>query len=585
MALLDEYKFTVTPSGGGVSRQVYPRLDRVLFRDQKQGQGPFFKKEIATDLIFTGDDFVYFYGIYNTNPCRSFTLTVEQRDTGAGAWLVVLRSRIGLGEATYDPARNIVIFKPLKGQMDKCFRTAMKQKQNILALAPSVNVRTLVGVIEEEICANEVPLAAFDGTHIQDCIPGGAITNKWAMVNHDEYITNTTPDGLMQTVTIWQRERWNKPGSPLDIETWTDIGGTLYRPIRVFGSSVSTIDSSYSYTGHTAVYGEAERNRRLDGGRRLNTVITGLVSAINCDITVVSNFLNINPDSTAPGNLPYFSAFDYLHDLLIYQRTDIMRIEADENATKLEWSLEDVLKMLEAFNTFWYIDPVDNGPDILRIEHVSYRGESQQNDFTLPDYAAFVREHTKFTTSARDNVPPFEQFTIFGGRLGTYFSSARIQYNPECVGGEEPVNYDFLNFATDFEGQVMADSASDTGDGAFLMSTCKYDNVLYMLQHGNNFNGILSWRYILEFFWRYDRPQRNGTVVYQGGLPSDPIVSQTVRPNREADPIRVPVTRPQYRAFNAQMLQKTPLGWGRPDEATYDSKTGILEIKLRYSTP
>ena len=88
--------------------------------------------------------------------------------------------------------------------------------------------------------------------------------------------------------------------------------------------------------------------------RTLEDVLQGAIDDIDCGITEIrSDYFGINPPGTAPSNTAYDYAGDHLQNMLIFDKSDIVRVTASNDATVLTATirgfLDDIRDCLDVY--------------------------------------------------------------------------------------------------------------------------------------------------------------------------------------------------------------------------------------------
>ncbi len=230
---------------------------------------------------------------------------------------------------------------------------------------------------------------------------------------------------------------------------------------------------------------------RYRNGRLFNEAMEDMVGKLNCELLLVSDFFNINPDFTAPSNPAYLAAQLDLHHLVIFQKSDIKRHSATDPSVRPAWdtNFRDFLNDLKLmFNVRWR---TENG--VLRIEHVSYFESLAGADYTDAKYERILDENTI-------DIKEITKFKWRDVRATDYFKGHPIEIY--CGEGEETKQVAL--FYTDVSFALTTDGLEAVGDdGFFLMSTYIDEEEEYRIKENNR---PLSWTELHFNYHRHDMP-------------------------------------------------------------------------------
>lgn len=562
MALLTKYRFEVID--GATVKDVTPMNDRLQMEWERKDNARYFRKALKTPLRFIKTDFKYFEDEYAENECKSFVVKIYRKCLSQ-TFTLWHEGKIYLNDGKYDHARGIVEFEVEPTDLYTCFLKNIKKKVNLLEFGTSKKTLNIAGTIVETECIGSLGLP---GQHL-DCIPGGATAGLWTVINHTD--NENYPDPPSRKTT-WAREEWGTSTPPDD--SWTLVGGTWVRKV-VIASSVTNNNLPPFYTYEAFLF-DFSTQGGIDNGRLFKDILDDVINAAGCGFDlIVSNFFDVNPDSTNPTNDAYTRAATRLKYMMIYQRTDIMKWNASDNATRADITIEDFLKVLQdLFQVYWVIVETEDGLT-FRLEHVSYFAAVNQNDFTVGSYADFTRAYKRYTVAGKDKVPPYEVFSNPGSRQNSVFADTRITYAANCVTSDQQRENPVPIVSTDLKGTIYNDLLNP--EGLFFMATYKIGSTHYVYQDYSQLNGSLSWWELVRYYWMHDRFNGAGTITtFTNTATVDFLTKKRIKEQPE---IKIPVPCDVQEDFNPDALQKLPLGWSEVRAATYDSKTETLSLK------
>lgn len=561
MPLLDKYSFEVDGGSGPVT--VTPTNDRLQVEWQRKDGALFFRKTLKTPLRFTGADFVMFETAFAANECGVYDVTIYRKcgNQIPVTWMV---GKIYLNDGKYDHARGVVEYEMETVDLYTCFLKNIKKKINLLDYGTPLKSYNASGTIVTEVCtANNT----IDYNPI-DCLPGGASAGLWTAIKH----TVVTDAGTGVSETTWAREVWGATTPP--DSSWTLVGGQYVREVVIY-SAVILDDFLPDYTYEAFLY-DFDDQGGIDNGRLLRDILEDVVNASGCGFNLVtSDFFDVNPLNLHPTNIAYERADERLKHLIIYQRTDVVKWNAANNAVRADITIDDFLKVLFGlFQAYWVIKETEDGLT-FQVEHVSYFSAVNQNDFTAGAYAVYTRGYRRYTAAGKDIVPPFEVFSNPGSRQNSVFSDTRITYPAECVTSDQQKENTVTQASTDLAGTMYNDLLNP--DGLFFMATFPQADKYYIFQDYFQINGCLSWWELVNYYWLHDRFAATGTITQYDNEADVTFLSR--KRIKEQPEIKIPVACDVEADFSPDALQRLPLGWSEVQTATYDTKTEVLALK------
>lgn len=579
VALNRKYRFDIID--GPTTTTMRPLNDRVVLAYERDGDKRFFRKVLKTQLRFAGTDYDFFKNGLDLGICNNYGLNIYRNDDGAGfdLWF---EGRIYLSNCRFDYSRGICELTVETEDVYTCIDNNLKTKINWLDYGVPANAYNIVGTFETVVCkfvetfTDQEQLTTF--TPI-DCITGGAEAGQYVITNHRQLITSFIMPQQMTTTTEWTREVVFSVTSPDD--TFTEISpGKWARPAAIIPgeyrpfAEALIVETDYYYNAKILDYGT---NTGLDNGRRISEVLPLVVDTFLCDLDVVSDFLNINPVATYPTNTAYTRALERLQDVFYYQRSDVVKWNADNNATKLEMTFEDFINaLLGPLNGAWTIEVIADVPT-LRIEHISYFAGTNQNDFTTSQYLKYHRGRAQIDIDAKEDIPKYDQFSF--GESGTdYFKPSQIMYQG-CSSTTDSRENTYTAVSNDLS--WLSDKEEGRGtDGITFVATYEFEGKNYIFNDHTRVNGALSWRDILPNYWVYERPAPDFAIVT--GTYSDSYTAESLKKMKKQAPIQIPITSAVQDTFNASLLQKSTIGWGEVESAEFDTLTNALTTSLLF---
>lgn len=574
-SLLDTFRFTANDGTG--DHTVTP-VNRTLSRQwEREGDTRAYRLKLTTKLLFRGEDYTYFRDLYDAGECTEVTLLIENK-CGAD-WATWHEGIVPIFTGEYNASRCEVTFEVRPADVYECAKQGFEIRKNWLEYAEPTSIKTLTGTIETITCSQTgvvspgAPMAPGGGPYImwfyKGCW-GSGYTNSadpdpalaWRPITHlQHYYIGTTFD----VSTTWARETTTSVGAPMG-DGWINISGTTWvRPVNVGSSKITTpigglelLEQQYE--------AQIINSAPVSNGRKLSDILPALVAEIDCDFDeVVSNFFNINPDATNPSNDAYDFAADNMADVFFFQKSDIVRASAANDATRFRFSLKEFFEELKLLNIFYSIT-VDSGLKKLRIEHYTYWDGANGLDLTTLDAGKYIEGKDSFQVESQ--VPNFESFS-YQESFREKFMTKRITYPAACAtvqGDERTAN----QMCADFGGLI---ENPDAGlDGFFLMATLDTGSEYLINTLGGEANGAFAWENILPALWADGRFHMDATANVPG------YTVNSIKKTRQQSQITIKFCCDD--TFEASKLIQTQLGWGEVKTATHDVERGTLKIDL-----
>ena len=571
-SLFESFRFTV--SDGVTDTTVTPLISGLKRSWQREGDTRSYRVKLNTKLLFRKDDYVLFRALYDTGDCTEVTLLIE--NYCGGEWVTWHEGLIPIFQGDYNASRCTVEFDILPNDVYECANKGFNLGANWLDYATPVTVKTLYGEIETISChiiTNAgLPVNTFKfykgcwDTGYTDS-PDPDPTTAWRPISHSQGFDFITITGLWRftVTTTWARETIDSVGMPVGGGWINTTGTTWVRPIPV--SFVNKTSGSQQY--HFAWEARLINSQPVSNGRALGDVLTEAVAALDCDFdSVVSNFFGINPDATEPSNVPYTYAAANFQNVFFYQKSDIVRATASNDATRFTISIKEFFEELKILNVSWAITNV-GGVKTLRIEHYTYFEGANGLDLTTADGGKYIVGLDSF--KAETAVPNFESFA-YQESYREKFLVKRITYPADCAttqGDERTAN----QMNADFGGLVENPDAGlegfflmateDIGGGEFLMNTL-----------GGEANGAFAWENLLPALWADGRFHMDATA----NVPGYAVTS--VAKNRLSPRITAKYCCDDE--FVASELVKNQLGWGEVKTAEQDTERGTIALTLLH---
>jgi hypothetical protein len=397
------------------------------------------------------------------------------------------------------------------------------------------------------------------------------IRTQWVREFVSDPTHATTPPGVgwLSVTDGWARQ---VPTQITDIWT-TEMEGGREHITEYFGTN------NYDIGLHSVrvVLGLNEDGSSVfTNGKTLNSVIEDWLSG--CDITVISNFFNINPDATNPDNDYYTNAAVDAHALYLFQVTDIARIDETESATI---ALTNFKKIIDALKMAFNVD-IELEGDVVRIEHVSYWEREVNMDLTQLEFIKWIDGKWKYTYD-QAKLPQREEYKwgMESDKAGGDFDGWPIEYDNNCVNDtDDPVITEIIanQFITNVRFVINNEDFFDSELLVLVSTTAGVINSAIQPLSGNSkLNGNLALGYLLPRYHTHSRPFKTGFINK-----NETTFYRSLRLKIQ-EAISFPMQCDDYmNNYDPAGLIKTQLGAGEIDKATYHEPAGKLTVTLRH---
>lgn len=570
-SLFDTFRFTA--NDGVADTTVTPLNSGLRRRWEREGDTRSYRAKLATKLLFKGADYTYFRDLYDAGDCDEVTLLIE--NYCGGAWVTWHEGVIPIYNGEYNASRCEVEFEIKPADVYECANKSFDIRENWIELTSSTSVKILLGTIELDTCSElgfTVASPSTDLSFFKDCwSPGDPPTSStdpdaataWRPISHDQ---TTVWNGSIWEVmgsTTWAREKITSVGAPDGIG-WINISGTTWvRPLPLTMSEIIYEPVDYGVTWEARTLNQAP----VSNGHRLENLLEAVTLSLDCDFdSIISNFFNINPDATNPTNDAYTFATDNLADCFFFQKSDIVRASATNDASRFTYSMKEFLEEMKILNVFWAITNVA-GVKTLRLEHYTYFDGANGLDLTTLDGGKYIVGLDNFKTE--NEVPRFESFA-YQESYRPKFLTKRITYPAACAtvqGNERTAK----QMCTDFGGLVENQNAGL--EGFFLMATLDIGGGEYLINTlSGEANGCFAWENILPALWADGRYHMAATANVTGYAVNSIIKSRLQRP--------ITIGFCCDDTFEPSELVNTQLGWGEVKSAEEDTERATLRLEL-----
>lgn len=555
--------------------------DIVFTRAKENGQ--IFLRTKINELIFIGADYNLLDGFLALNDCEEYTLNVKLN--GVTKWVGVMNLRKGDWQE-----RTCRLEIPVEPRDDAYKVLSMWElKANVFSAASTVTAYPFIGEIECQECvqpaASSPPDWPLSSPPTAACSPALSTAQGWTVTRNEiNGVTqvSTSPalyEAQLNIITRYCREYVSgslPPGSG-----WVAVtGGYARTVVKILDNNKSDFDPEdgklLQYYNVVGLDTETGDQQPVDNGVLLSSLLNYF--ALEAGLSeVVSDFLNINPDSTAPSNGAYTASNPNLHYLALFQNSDIKRPGAFENASRGEVSFKEILDMLrETMEVYWRVDG-----DTLRIEHVSYFESNNGLDLTVTAPKQ-IRNKNNFTWK-ENKLAAVEKFRWAYETQIRDFAGLPITYDNGCADPEQsPVEHVPGQFYTDVQtAQRMPEMVGD--QGFHLVNLAYYSGQYYFIQENGALsssrwvNGHMSWANLHANYWKYNRPFESGNM---NGANTSFFSFQKIK---QQEQLRVPISVSDYFDLTPEDNIQSEMGWGEPEKTEYSVLRCLLTVNLNQA--
>lgn len=575
MSMFRRFRFQLYPELAP-EIQVYPLNDTFVLQWNQENNQIFFRKDVPTKFNFAGSDFDTLLVLEQAvDQCDSIRMTIERKCSGV--WTIVSDGTLIINRGEWD--------------LDKCFCTLEYRNNdpysdvvdnerydyqtNILLAGSPITATMWNGTVEYNTCgptnfgvtrdtnpANNncsLPNLATWSVISHKISGGGGFPHFNTTVRAREIITTATPPG----------------------DGWTNIGGSDWaRQVPTAVITDTFWDDGQEYFIEYEILGQDEQGNDLtfSNGRKLETVINSTWPGLSPP-TIISDFFGINPLGLNPTNDAYTQALEHYQDIVIWQKSDITKSEAIQDATIGMMSFKELMDMIrEKFNCYWWLDS-----GLLYIEHVSYLTAANGMDLTVSPFAEQILRKNRYKydeskTIKEEKFVDMEQgFQDFVGRS--------ILYENDCVatGDGSVTEHSTGRFTFDLE-YMLAYREQISNDG-FFVGAC-YEtggNYSFIKMTGKLsgltlFNNSCSWANVHDPLWKWGRAFDTGLMNNTGTT----FESWERRKVQDEIIIRGCCEDINIATYNPALLVNTGLGWGLPASVRFDAKTEEVQFELNH---
>lgn len=589
--MLTGYTFFV--DDGATETEVFPRVNTLVFNDTPDDTNKFYRKVLQTRMIFAGDDYTLLKAEEDAATCSVWDFIIKYQTVEVFRGFIRFNTS-SLAEIDVSNCR--INVKVQSSDDYTCFLREWEENFNILTGTTTHEVVTFYGDIECELCIETAPGSPPDyplsSIPTAACTPDLPEADGWTVtynINEGVTLVSVGPPALYETQigtqTRYCRQFVSDPthASEPPGDGWINVTGGWARPITVtpdlINSALTPNDAneliqSFFTPGLDVTDEAAPVINTIDNGVLLNDILETFAP---CSLNIVSDFFNINPDATAPANTAYTFASENLQNVIVWQKSDVKRPGATNNATNGKWNFKSLLNQLRVlFNVRFRVSGTD-----LRIEHVSYFEAAISNGEDLAtDYA--TRIAGKHSYQIDDSKVPKSERWQFMEAVSEDFTGEPITYS--CFSDESATEETYVADRVNCDIPELINSPDSYQDDGFVFGACHDDGGTFYLITSEStlnpgtllLNGSMCIPNLLENLHTYDRPLISGTL---NGTPT--TFDSAIRRKRQTALV-IPFGASDYFAWNPADLVNTQMGWGEVDNASWNAATCQLTLNISH---
>lgn len=565
--------FTYSILSGAIETAVTPVISELIFSGEKDDDLGTYVRRVNTEMLFTKADYSYLYNNWEvSNECADLPFRIKYNDTTEYTGIL----RVGTSNLAWDKSNCKVTATVDPSGFWSCAESNWDREINLLN-SSKVSVKPFIGTLETIECTDTD--SVYSLRFIDTCLT--APSGSWTINRNEcELIVSTyhyTSTYVRETATLAcvSGVAVSPPGDgwvlltdncPTD-STW------VRRPQTVIDNAASTIVEDESYDIYYDVVGGDYEE--IDNAVLLADVLEDYLQCPG--ITVKSDFFGVNADSTYPSGDVYTSALENLQNIVVWQKSDVKRPDATENATKALWTYASILASLkEQCNVRWELSS-----DTLRLEHVSYFTGNQGMDLTSGANAQRIKGFDAYDTQT-DDIARQERWSFMEDTTNA-FRGNPIFYS-ECVpfDANDELPHDIGQVNNDI-GYIQASPDRVSDDGFVFANTYSSTSGTYHLitedsatGFGPIINAHMSIPNLLDNYHRHARP------LPAGEMNEAAVTFESTTSKRVQVPVTIPMSVSSFFDWDENELIRTQLGWGAVERYEYNAKTCMLTLNLRH---
>lgn len=592
LQILDKYRFFLTLPTGEV--EVFPDNSELTWIDELNEDFGFWRKILDTELVFTNNAHLTYYELDQLDKdwgvCHKVLVRVQRR-TGAATWADCWNGYLPFRKGKNSSSRTTYYIKPRVEDVYSCFLRSYEKKHNLLDVIERTTVKTIEGTIN---CTEYITIAGGTGQagttfnltteYAQQQAAAYAAANlgaNWTMTEFFYAVNGGTGSsyGWALTVKYCREEMTTTPTNP---EVWVLEGSTYSRPVPI--KVAADFTKPRPFTG-LSLYGVYEIiDYEADNAITLADALDYLFDQ-NCSEEIVSNFFNVNATGATPENDEYDQAAVDFQKVVLFQASDIITPDEDNNATILNGSLKMLIgSLMQKFPLRFYYD---TGIGKFRLEHESFVTQTMMLDLTqnIEDFQDALSGNREFEYESSDF--PVREVWQDKFAVNEDFIDASIEYDTSCASdrdSDREKKYQSEDIIFDFSGLFGNEELIEDKDirTSIVMVGLDAGNVVQsgigVLSGEVLQNNVFASSRIIERYWLRSRP------LLFGKINDKDIAFVSTKPIRKQNELQITIDSGDYWAtFNPQDGVRTQYGWGENvEEVIYQEPTRQMTLTPHF---
>lgn len=584
MEIKNNYRYVVTDRTGTIDANPLRERDFSIDWEREDELKYFYGEQFNGKLVFTKE---MFYRLKRIE--RSIYICTTQRMQiyrlcADGVEKEIFDGEFRLTDAQWDDDKCQVELKFLKNTPDKCFNKNKAVKIDLLDITNRKEVNTTTaggGVFDIKNYSQNTH--SDEGGYPYWGGAGDPYAQNYTAITHRALwqTTSGSSDGVYSARTTWVREIVTIDCAETPAPDWVLVEDNCPTN-KKYAKQVNTYDCQNYFAQDDFGYersfdcnyigSSSGQNNKIDNGVLLSDVLNLFKDRFCPELTVVSDFFQINPENPSGTNYVTNKATQ-VNNLMLFQKSDVKRFNATGNATKAEWTFEKLMECLNfMFNVSYFID---NG--IFRIEHISWFSRNTGLNLTDDFYKKYVNGLNKYSYDM-DGLPRSETWR-FKEQIDGGLWAGVIDYNNACAlsDANQDQTYVIDELMTDVP-YAIANSDKDSKnveDTGFVMMATRIYNGEYYIITTQYLNDSLAWSNLVPNYHYHNRPMKEGQF---NGVDVEFI---TTKPLKKGEKLTVPLCCGINFDPNNKVI--TMLGEGIVDKAVYNFGNETLDLDLMYN--
>lgn len=584
---VNRYRYTTTNIYGTAIQKPLGESSFRIEWSREEEERLSYTKKAQGKLTFTGQAFTEFYDLDKSGfRCEYVDMLIEENCSGG--FVPLFSGRISLNDGEWNVDRCEVSFKIEDIQPDQCFIDNKTQEANIFEISSRHVVNTYPGNITIE--KREFTSSGMGS--FGPCVsPVWGDTGTGASNHYESFYHTYAYNEVYQvciSTTRWARYKIVVPcGGDSPGPGWalidTDCPGdglTYVKPVNLFACTDTPVNNGGGLvTGqtHECQIVNETTGGAIDNGLSLKDVLELFVNRVCPGFTVVSDFFQINPENESTTN--YVTGLTTkVNQLFIFQKSDVKRAGALNNATLAIWTPEKCLNAIcRMFNCRWRVES-----NVFRIEHISFFSKIGGLNLTDPKYKKYVVGMHKYTYTT-EKIPAKEEFKFMEASEGD-FAGVPIVYTGACVtqeGRQNVQTYAAEDVTTDVElcfANADGDSNLVDDKGFVIIATSGPANLIItedpILSSVQKLNNSLAWAQLHRDYHRHYRPLQFGIM---NNVETEFL---SLKPTKKGATITIPLCCDDV--FDPDDTVLTMMGQGVVDKAVFSLRDKTIQLDLLY---